>query len=321
MTSPSQPLELRYRRLLRVFPKEYRAQRGEEIVNTYMDSASSTQSRPTIGDIGDVASAGLRKRLHYVTTGLTGGLRITAVAAMIISVAMAAAFTAWTETTQLPKLLMNATFGPFQSPAVITWALWLAAALAATFLPGRVTRYALLVPLAATIATIPLGALTDFAMPPMYLLVPQLILGALTLAWPSNPTRSVRFAPLAGAVVVAAGILVSPLHQYATAYRDDSYEVMRYAVIALVAAGVLAAVIDYAANRLTRGLWALAILLIPAVMFGSVFPTLSHLSNLSTTPAFVHTDAMGVAIRAILGIVAVVAMALLAVTYRRKQSR
>ncbi|MEU4427969.1 hypothetical protein AB0F81_45725, partial [Actinoplanes sp. NPDC024001] len=58
-------LERRYRRLVRIFyPAGYRAERGTEIVGTYLALASPDRRWPSAADAGDLAAGGLRQRLR-----------------------------------------------------------------------------------------------------------------------------------------------------------------------------------------------------------------------------------------------------------------
>ena len=57
-------LERRYRRLLRLYPREFRARRAEEMLGVLMASAGEGQSRPARSDVGDVVRGSLVMRLR-----------------------------------------------------------------------------------------------------------------------------------------------------------------------------------------------------------------------------------------------------------------
>jgi hypothetical protein len=57
-------LERRYRRLLRLYPREFRARRAEEMLGVLMASAAEGQSRPARGDVSDVVRGSLAMRLR-----------------------------------------------------------------------------------------------------------------------------------------------------------------------------------------------------------------------------------------------------------------
>ncbi|WP_043626707.1 hypothetical protein [Nonomuraea candida] len=59
-------LELRYRRLLRAYPKVYRAEHGEELIGTLMEAARPGARRPS-----------LRETLHLLAGGFTVRVRAT----------------------------------------------------------------------------------------------------------------------------------------------------------------------------------------------------------------------------------------------------
>ncbi|MGW4792200.1 hypothetical protein ACWEPC_07270 [Nonomuraea sp. NPDC004297] len=59
-------LELRYRRLLRAYPKEYRAEHGEELIGTLMEAARPGAHRPS-----------LPETLHLLVGGFTVRVRAT----------------------------------------------------------------------------------------------------------------------------------------------------------------------------------------------------------------------------------------------------
>jgi len=58
----SEPLERRYRWLLRAYPAPYRAARGDELVGTLLDLARPGQRRPSVRQAGAIVLCGLRVR-------------------------------------------------------------------------------------------------------------------------------------------------------------------------------------------------------------------------------------------------------------------
>ncbi|MEO3874376.1 hypothetical protein ABGB18_36755 [Nonomuraea sp. B12E4] len=62
----SHVLELRYRRLLRAYPKDYRAKHGEELIGTLMEAARPGVHRPSA-----------REALHLLAGGFTARVRAT----------------------------------------------------------------------------------------------------------------------------------------------------------------------------------------------------------------------------------------------------
>jgi hypothetical protein len=62
--APHAELELRYRRLLRLYPREFRARRTDEMIGVLMASAADGQNRPARGDVRDIVRGSLRERLR-----------------------------------------------------------------------------------------------------------------------------------------------------------------------------------------------------------------------------------------------------------------
>ena len=289
MSTDITALERRYRRLLRFYPGQYRKERGEEIVGTYLEFAAP-RSRPSLADTGDIIKSGLKKRTQYAPSGLRSGIGMAAVVALSVLTAMSVAAISWIELGPTPDLFFYDSFGPFKSTAILMWGLWIAVAIGAALAPPRVTRFIIPVPLVAIAVQAFIPAVTTYAAPPNYLLGPLFILGVTALAWPHRAGILARIAPVLsgiGAAVVAAGL---SLQTRESLYRDDVYEIMRYSIAAILVAGFALAIIDYAARRSTAGAWALMVLAGPTIMMAAVFPTLNHLVDASTTPAFVHVD-------------------------------
>jgi hypothetical protein len=62
--APHAELEQRYRRLLRLYPREFRARRADEMIGVLMASAADGQNRPARGDVSDIVRGSLRERLR-----------------------------------------------------------------------------------------------------------------------------------------------------------------------------------------------------------------------------------------------------------------
>lgn len=57
-------LERRYRRLLRLYPREFRARSEDEMLGVLLASAATDQDRPARGDVGDIVRGSLVMRLR-----------------------------------------------------------------------------------------------------------------------------------------------------------------------------------------------------------------------------------------------------------------
>jgi len=62
--APHAELERRYRRLLRLYPREFRARRTDEMIGVLMAGAADGQDRPARGDVSDIVRGSLLARLR-----------------------------------------------------------------------------------------------------------------------------------------------------------------------------------------------------------------------------------------------------------------
>jgi hypothetical protein len=62
--APHAELEQRYRRLLRLYPREFHARRTDEMIGVLMASAADGQNRPARGDVIDIVRGSLLARLR-----------------------------------------------------------------------------------------------------------------------------------------------------------------------------------------------------------------------------------------------------------------
>jgi hypothetical protein len=79
-------LERRYRRLLRLYPREFRARRETEMLGVLMASARDEQTRPAPGDIADIVRGSLLMRLRGPRGGWASALAVFAVLAPLFLV-------------------------------------------------------------------------------------------------------------------------------------------------------------------------------------------------------------------------------------------
>ena len=64
MRAPHAELEQRYRRLLTLYPREFRARRTDEMIGVLLASAADGQDRPARGDVSDIIRGALLARLR-----------------------------------------------------------------------------------------------------------------------------------------------------------------------------------------------------------------------------------------------------------------
>ncbi|GAA3388611.1 hypothetical protein [Cryptosporangium minutisporangium] len=262
----SDRLERRYRRLLRAYPADYRAERGDELVGTYLDTVAPGRSRPGVRDAADVLAGAFRQRLRARgASGLPGGVSIAAVLALATGSILA---TCWLVTIELAPHTFNYTpgrpFGPFHTSAAFAWLAWLAAAVAFAAGAGRWCRWLIGSALVLMVLAKPIGVVAaravdaepwfDLYEPSFVVLVPHAALSVLALAAPSRPGPVVRWMPL----VVALLSVVPAVRKQDAAYWE--YAVFGSRLLLGVAAPLLLlatvlVVIYLLARRDARALW------------------------------------------------------------------
>lgn len=255
------PLERRYRRLLRWYPPDYRAHRGDEFVATLLDLAPPGRHRPTVAEAADLVAGGLRCRLGLATTdGLDEGLTRAAPVALALLGGISA-FLWWRVEPLGPP-----TLGP------VAYAAWLLACAVALLWPARSARPALGTALAVTAALPAVAPLTAYARPPLWVLMALAVFGLIALAG-ADPGASGerRAAPALGAVAaLCAADLVSRLW---TGPLVGYYQ-PAIAQVGVVVAGAVAAPAGLALAAARRGaparawLWAALLIGLPGAWLG-----------------------------------------------------
>jgi hypothetical protein len=84
--APHAELEQRYRRLLRLYPREFRARRTDEMIGVLMAGAADGQKRPARGDVSDIVRGSLRARLRGPRGGWSFALSAFALVAPLFLV-------------------------------------------------------------------------------------------------------------------------------------------------------------------------------------------------------------------------------------------
>lgn len=261
----SDELRGRYHRLLRWYPAAYRAERGDEIVETYLELAAPGQRRPRAADAADLLRGGLRQQLRAQDAlGLLDAVPFAAQLALMTAATLAAV---WLFTAELVTVPFGVTWvepGPFATLGGVAWIAWLLAPPAALLGIGRpVVALALL----TTAAVIPAAELTGYERPPLFLLVPQLALGVVALGVPAR-----RWSPVAAAGLALTGATAGVLATHRMdLYYYSLFGVTRYAGMLLAMVVVVAGVV-FAARRDPRGWWPALLLLGPALLLAMTLP-------------------------------------------------
>jgi hypothetical protein len=155
----SAPLEREYRRALRWYPRRWRASNEDVMLGTLLDVAQERGERtPTRSDLRSLRLHGLAARLGFVSRILTPAIRDRVSA---IALGTGVALSAWAIVFSLVNARSvdnftnrfgrgaSTTFGPFASLAIILYALWVLAFIAALIGRPRLMR----VLLSATLPT------------------------------------------------------------------------------------------------------------------------------------------------------------------------
>ncbi|MFY1577918.1 hypothetical protein ACN26Z_23740 [Verrucosispora sp. WMMD703] len=251
-------LERRYRHLLRAYPTDYRHDRGDEIVGTYLDLADPRRRWPSVADAADLVRGGLRQRLRAAgATDLIPGVRLAALLALTTA-AFLAGFWTLVEQTPPPTEAGVPVFGPFTSTGIVAWLAWLVATFLALVAPGRPTRVAIAVGVLATVAVLSISPIAGLPRPPLLVLVPQVALGVLALAVDSHLPLPARALPI---VAATAGYVFGHAY-YWDAYRWSAEQLLPATGAALLGVVLLLAV-GLAMRRDSRGGWAVVALLTP----------------------------------------------------------
>ncbi|MEV2240168.1 hypothetical protein [Micromonospora sp. NPDC049891] len=255
-------LERRYRHLLRAYPTDYRHDRGDEIVGTYLDLADPRRRWPSLADAADLVRGGLRQRVRAAgATDLAPGVRLAALLALTTA-AFLAGFWTLVEQNQPPAEAGVPVFGPFVSTGIVAWLAWLVSALLVLVAPGRPARVAVAGAVLATVAVLLVSPVAGLPRPPLLVLVPQVALGVLALAVDSHlplPARVLPIMAAAGGGAFAAG---AGNELYWGSYRWTSEQLLPAAGAVLLGIALLLAV-GLAMRRDWRGGWAVVVLLTP----------------------------------------------------------
>lgn len=249
-------LEARYRRLLRLHPDSWRAEREEEMTATYLDAVPAGRTRPSTGDVFDVVRSAVRERVREQAEPAARGLRAAGILALTAMSAMSAAWLLTVEFTRHWNVPAGAErWGP-QSPAAAVWLTWIAVAVAYPFLSRIWLRVAATAIFAGTAAMIPLVPRfsIDVWLDPRFML-PMLLLGAVALLASPSTSRMVRWLPASAALVTAVAVLPGRPWELAATYVGPMFDVLP-AVGALFAVAAFAAVFFAALLRRPAMAWA-----------------------------------------------------------------
>ncbi|MDG6106793.1 hypothetical protein Daura_29525 [Dactylosporangium aurantiacum] len=259
-------LERRYARWTALFyPAGYRRERGSELVDTYLSLAAPDRTRPSAADVADLAVGGLRQHLR-VAQDLGAGFRLAGVLALATLAAFATGWAIFEAVVPWAPWFPHR--GPFLSSlGVPVWAAWLLAVVVHVVAPGRWFRWAIGLAVLVTAGVVPAAMLPGVHRPPLFVLLPQLVLGVVALGAAGRQPRRVRLMPLAAAAVsVPVAASTAPRFVFSgDFYYEAAPTALPAAAVTLLIGGALLA-FGLAARHDHRGAWALLILLTPIGM-------------------------------------------------------
>ncbi|MEO3817143.1 GlsB/YeaQ/YmgE family stress response membrane protein [Plantactinospora sp. B24E8] len=271
-TEETSPLVRRYRRLLRIYPAGYRAERGDEIVGTYLDLVDPKRRWPSPADAADLLRGGLRERLRgYGALGLATAVPVAATLALHTLITLALFLLLQVEFADVRQAELTDRIGPVQTVGAVVWAGWLLVGLVVLALPGRWGRRAALGALLLTVVVPTVATLVGQPRPPLFVLIPAAALGLATLALPDRPGWVGRLLPLVAAGIgggtSAAYHLAQGNSDWFTSYRSTP-ELLGMAGGLLFGLAVVIAIGRAAAGD-DSGLWTALLLTVPAGLLGT----------------------------------------------------
>jgi hypothetical protein len=293
-------LEQRCRRLLLAYPRDYRAERGDEIVSTMLDAMPAGRRWPDPADAADVVAGGLRHRLGTASlVGFDEGLALAAPVAL--SLAAGIAGFAWWRVEPVTAGAMiggEPLFGLFRTLGPVAYAFWLLSALGWAVLRPAPSRVLIAVSIAVTLALPVVAPLTGVDRPPLWVMLALSVFGLLALvgsAPASGGYRSTldgRLSVPAGAVAitVAASTVVTlwaPAGEAYGYYYQPTIARVGTVVTATVAIVAAIAIARQVRRRGAGGwLWAAALLGLPAGWMGPFDSDSLRTAATDATPHF-----------------------------------
>jgi len=126
-------LEARYRSALRWYPSDWRASNQDAVVGTLLDAAEADgRTRPRIRELANLAANGVATRFRRLPAAAPSGIRDRASTAALavgaaLSVSAAMQLESASRAERFPFFAEGpiSTFGPFVSPMIVVYGVWL----------------------------------------------------------------------------------------------------------------------------------------------------------------------------------------------------
>jgi len=204
-------LERRYRRLMRLYPAWYRAQREEEMVGMLLDGAGPDQRRPGLGEACGLVVHGLETRFDLAEGGALGRWAGQAASPSLgAAAALSLAALIFGELVPGPGYWVPvARFGPFLTVGWVCYLAWIIAALIDMGTASRWQRPATAAAVAVTVLTVPVGDAVAAGRPPLFILAALISLGLPALVRPEWTRSRPELRPVMVAVAATVAILTA----------------------------------------------------------------------------------------------------------------
>jgi hypothetical protein len=288
------PLERRYGRLLSLYPKDYRAERGAEIMSTVLGTSQPEQLWPHPKEAVPLVGHALRMRFGLAESQPIGRLLVAIgpaqlILASLISVMsfLGAEWNPWWGRHVLP----GGQVGPFQTTGFIAYVSWTAAGLALLFKNPEVTRRLVVLSMSITAVLVPFSRALSLDRPIPSLLAFLFVLGLpILVSSPQSLKGSVSdrlqkvliAMSLLVAIAIALALLPvwngSTVHQFSRGsyglspsilfYRTDLVFVATWLLWIDAAAIAVSAMLFFIGRRLLAGSVALSGLPLLVLWFG-----------------------------------------------------
>ena len=261
--------ERRYRRALLFYPKRWRDRNADVVLSTLLDVADAEGRRsPRASELLQLAASGLSTRLAL---SVPRAVRDQASTIAVASGAVLSLAFAVVQSLPVPSPLSWGSargFGPFLSPGIVIYALWVLAFLLAVCGARRVLRIVLVVALFAPAALwITRRSIEGlWAGPSLQTLVFFTVLAIIALLGDPRPTRRTAIGMLvgAGALVIAFRTIGAPAKSY---MDEDTFWQQIASPYNLSTTFIVTLVVSLAFRAMRRRSWA-------QIVFVSLLPWL-----------------------------------------------
>lgn len=224
----SAPLESRYRRALRWYPKRWRDQNGAAMLSTLLDVASAqSRTRPSAGELFSLAANGLLARASLLELLVPAPVRDRAAAVSLgagVAISVAGALLS-VQSAQVVREegfargVPVVTFGPFASLGIVLYGIWVIALVATACGLAKTTRTLLALTIPAALVARIVSERLHMAVFPTSTTVMFLELFAVIVLF-GRPTLTRKLRISTGLAAVGASVAIAI--ELVSIYRNPS---------------------------------------------------------------------------------------------------